>query len=175
MVLQNYQNFTEMTSNMIYIVAHGVGLKCPRKIHLNTQCQPCTDVPTKFWKPQTRLQWSSLFTLKYVHAYIQYNSRTRSIIRNVSLIRHFRAVEESFGLPFWSCIAYYLCRCCQSEEAKKNNAVHHTAVWYWLLHDLVRFCTQFMTLLYHHFFARKHYINTVHCSVEFSNENHISR
>ena len=26
-----------MTSNMIYIVALGVGLKCPRKIHLNTQ------------------------------------------------------------------------------------------------------------------------------------------
>ena len=38
MVLQNYQNFTEMTSNMIYIVAFCVGLKCPRKIHLNTQC-----------------------------------------------------------------------------------------------------------------------------------------
>ena len=27
-----------MTSNMIYIVALGVGFKCPRKIHLNTQC-----------------------------------------------------------------------------------------------------------------------------------------
>ena len=26
-----------MTSNMIHIVALGVGLKCPRKIHLNTQ------------------------------------------------------------------------------------------------------------------------------------------
>ena len=26
-----------MTANMIYIVALGVGLKCPRKIHLNTQ------------------------------------------------------------------------------------------------------------------------------------------
>ena len=38
MVLQNYQHFTEMTSNMIYIVAFGGGLKCPRKIHLNTQC-----------------------------------------------------------------------------------------------------------------------------------------
>ena len=37
MVLQNYQNFIEMTSNMIYIVAFGGGLKCPRKIHLNTQ------------------------------------------------------------------------------------------------------------------------------------------
>ena len=37
MVLQNYQKFTEMTSNMIYIVAFGVDLKCPCKIHLNTQ------------------------------------------------------------------------------------------------------------------------------------------
>jgi hypothetical protein len=34
----NYQNFIEMTSNMIHILALGVGLKCPRKIHLNTQC-----------------------------------------------------------------------------------------------------------------------------------------
>ena len=39
MVLQNYQNVTEMTSNMIYIVALGDGLKCPRKIYLNTQCK----------------------------------------------------------------------------------------------------------------------------------------
>ena len=37
MVLQKYQNVIEMTSNMICIVALGVGLKCPRKIHLNTQ------------------------------------------------------------------------------------------------------------------------------------------
>ena len=37
MVLQNYQNFIKMTSNMIYFVAFGNGLKCPRKIHLNTQ------------------------------------------------------------------------------------------------------------------------------------------
>ena len=37
MGLQNYQNFIEMTSNMIYIVALGVGFKCPRKVHLNTQ------------------------------------------------------------------------------------------------------------------------------------------
>ena len=36
MVLQNYQKFIEMTSNMIYIVALGVGFKCPRKINLNT-------------------------------------------------------------------------------------------------------------------------------------------
>ena len=37
MVLQNFQNFIEMTSNMIYMVAFVVDLKCPRKIHLNTQ------------------------------------------------------------------------------------------------------------------------------------------
>ena len=35
-LLQNYQNLIEMTSNMIYIVAFGGGLKCPRKIHLKT-------------------------------------------------------------------------------------------------------------------------------------------
>jgi hypothetical protein len=40
MALQTYQNFAEITSNMIYIVAFGVGLKCPLKIHLNTQCPP---------------------------------------------------------------------------------------------------------------------------------------
>jgi hypothetical protein len=44
MVLQNYQNLIEMTSNIIYIVAYGVGFKCPRKIHLKTQwgggCSP---------------------------------------------------------------------------------------------------------------------------------------
>ena len=40
MVLQNYQNFIEMTSNIIYIVALGVGLKCPRKIYFSTQCPP---------------------------------------------------------------------------------------------------------------------------------------
>ena len=38
MILQNYQNFIEMISNMIYIVALGGGFKCPHKIHLNTQC-----------------------------------------------------------------------------------------------------------------------------------------
>ena len=37
MVLQNYQNLIEMTSNMIYIVAFIDGFKCLRKIHLNTQ------------------------------------------------------------------------------------------------------------------------------------------
>ena len=37
MVLQNCQNFIEMTSNMIYIVALDVGLKCPRKIRSNTR------------------------------------------------------------------------------------------------------------------------------------------
>ena len=37
MVLQNYQNLIEMTSNIFHSVAFGVGIKCPRKIHLNTQ------------------------------------------------------------------------------------------------------------------------------------------
>ena len=47
MVHQNYQNLIEMTSNIIYIVALGVGFKCPRKIHLNTQCPE--GVSKEFW------------------------------------------------------------------------------------------------------------------------------
>ena len=34
------KTFIELTSNMIYTVALGIGFKCPRKIHLNTQCPP---------------------------------------------------------------------------------------------------------------------------------------
>ena len=37
MVLKNYQNLIEMTSNMIYILSLGVGFKFPHKIHLNIQ------------------------------------------------------------------------------------------------------------------------------------------
>ncbi len=36
-MLKNYQHFIEMTSNIIHIVALGVGYKCPHKIHLSTQ------------------------------------------------------------------------------------------------------------------------------------------
>ena len=36
MVPQNYQNLIELTSNMISKVAFGGGLKCLRKIYLNT-------------------------------------------------------------------------------------------------------------------------------------------
>ena len=37
MVLHNYQNLIEMTSNINDIVAFGVGFKCTRKIQLETQ------------------------------------------------------------------------------------------------------------------------------------------
>ncbi len=36
-VLQNYYNLIEMTSNILHIIPFGVGFKCPCKIHLNTQ------------------------------------------------------------------------------------------------------------------------------------------
>ena len=38
MVHQNYQNLIKMTSNIFHIFAFGVSIKCPRKMHLNTQC-----------------------------------------------------------------------------------------------------------------------------------------
>ena len=39
MLLQNYQNFIEINSNMIFIVALGVGLKCPQDFQ--TFLRPC--------------------------------------------------------------------------------------------------------------------------------------
>ena len=73
MVLQNYQNFIELTSNMIYIVALGVGLNCPRIIHLNTQCPPTWDSPAsstwvtpKWWK---KCSTGQRFILKKVTSY----------------------------------------------------------------------------------------------------------
>ena len=63
MVLQNYQNLMEIISNMIYIAALGVGLKCPIKIHLNTQCggggHPC---PSGFTSPDIQESYFSLGT-----------------------------------------------------------------------------------------------------------------
>ena len=47
-VLQNYQNSIELTSNMICIVALGVGLKCPREIHLYTQWGGDCSIPERF-------------------------------------------------------------------------------------------------------------------------------
>ena len=52
MVLQNYQNFIEMTSDMIYIVAVGGGLTCSPKVHLNTveggRSAPGSDSPARY-------------------------------------------------------------------------------------------------------------------------------
>ena len=48
MVLHNYQNLKEMTSNIIDIVAFGVGFKCPCKIYLNTQCPPSRIAQPKY-------------------------------------------------------------------------------------------------------------------------------
>ena len=59
MVLQNYQNFIAMTSNMIYFVAFSGGLKCPRKIHLNTQCPPWVD-PSPPLLVQVVVEWPLL-------------------------------------------------------------------------------------------------------------------
>ena len=49
-----------MTSNMIYIVALGVGFKCPRKIHLNTQC-PSLPSRHSIWMAPNRLIMYLLF------------------------------------------------------------------------------------------------------------------
>ena len=43
------QHLIEMTSNIIFIVALGVGFKCPHKIHLNTQCPPDFQTFLRSW------------------------------------------------------------------------------------------------------------------------------
>ena len=62
MVLQNYQNWIEMASNIIYIVAFGVGFKCPPKIHLNTQCPPPPHL-IGLIEPKNHINLSFLVTL----------------------------------------------------------------------------------------------------------------
>ena len=65
MVLQNYQNLKEMTSNIFHIVAVCVGFKGPREIHLNTECPPppTSDYVIYEWSPGRpdkylpQLQW----------------------------------------------------------------------------------------------------------------------
>ena len=69
MVLQNYQNLIKITSNMFHIDAFGVGFKCPRKIHLNTQCprpllrRSCTKIMvvlrTRFLAPKDAVRCRS--------------------------------------------------------------------------------------------------------------------
>ena len=57
-----------MISNMIYIVALGVGSKCPRKIHLNTQC-PVPLVPAVLFGHYNfvRKETSNLYMISYIH------------------------------------------------------------------------------------------------------------
>ena len=61
MVLQNYKKIIEMTANMTYIVALGVGLKCPRKIHLNTKYPPWIYRPS-YGPAATRLRLMIMIT-----------------------------------------------------------------------------------------------------------------
>ena len=75
MVLQNYQNLIEVTSNMFHIIAFGVGFKCPRKIHLNTQC------PGLQWCDQT-LRRGGLRVMDKLTYY--YRTLTRPILRVTS-------------------------------------------------------------------------------------------
>ena len=67
MVLQNHQKLIEMTSNIFNTIAFGVGFKCPRKIHLNTQC------PVKVYKKivkfsfkQQKIFWVLAFSFMYL-------------------------------------------------------------------------------------------------------------
>ena len=82
MVLQNYQIFIELTSNMIYIIALGVGFKCPRKIHLNTQCPCIRDLREVYMA--LACNFTSVGKHKFMHAHIakytQLSSKQKHII-----------------------------------------------------------------------------------------------
>ena len=78
MVLQNYQKKLEMTSNMLYNLGLGVGYKCPRKIHLNTQCRK----NTSYKRAATAAQWS---ILRKYHPKIQNPSKDQNTKSELSL------------------------------------------------------------------------------------------
>ena len=69
-----YQHFVEMTSNMIYTVAFGGGLKFPRKILLNTQSprppRRFENFPRIVKLGETRLIESWKYLLKMLHSYL---------------------------------------------------------------------------------------------------------
>ena len=98
MVLQNYQKFIVLTSNMINIVALGVGFKCPRKIHLNS---PAPKIFRPSVAPVTHLS-------SVIHhcTYFRYKSPNRE--QNI-----IRADGSDFKLQK-SCYCYYV------RKRKKN-------------------------------------------------------
>ena len=92
-----------MTSNMINIVAFGGGFKCPRKIHLNTQCPgPSSAYVIYEWSPrQAIVLFAIVILFVCCHAL--------RILLNVNELLTLQVVRASikngcFGVPFWALI-----------------------------------------------------------------------
>ena len=95
MVLQNYQNFIEMTSNMIYIVAFGGGLKCLHEIHSNTQC-PLPLVPHWLFALYKKGIWRGLSVnrSKFGHEDFKFHVQNSSVPCFSSLL----SLQESWNI-----------------------------------------------------------------------------
>ena len=111
MVLQNYQNFIEITANMIYLVALGLGLKCLRKVHLNTQC---TEVRFASWLP------GGFTTMAVI------NPPERKLTNRTSV-----DWSESSMLPFFK----------KNKNQSKSQIFHRCSVFYLLSGLAVKFVT----------------------------------
>ena len=110
MVLQNYQNFTEMTSNIIYFVPFGVGLKCPRKIHLNTQCPPLLRDNFKvfagwFLKSIRFCSWNYFFQLNPI---VIWNDSKRNVIKCKSFLSFYVPIKNDFFPSFLFFLVFYI-------------------------------------------------------------------
>ena len=96
MVLQNYQNFTEMASNMLYIFAFGCGLKCPHKIHLNIQCPTVASLRFKIYIFQCFFQFLVPYSKSPLSSSMGANQKPAKIPQNEEVDRiELRKNDES--------------------------------------------------------------------------------
>ena len=109
MVLKNYQNFIEMTLNMIYIVALGVGFKSQHKIHLNTQCLLGIDSPA--------LQFHEIFQK----------------LSKCSIDQHFRKITFHIALGY-----NHSEHLSSSLEKYQKHQRHQNQTWVHLIHHYIQ-------------------------------------
>ena len=99
-----YQNYIEMTSNMIYIVALGGGIKCPGKIHLNTRCPlplRFSDLPPALVF-SLREQWSSELFAPFSIFFLWDSESSQFLDHSIFCILHW-----SYYFLFISCLSCF--------------------------------------------------------------------
>ena len=110
MVLQNYQNLIEITSNIFHIIAFGVGFKCPRKIHLNTQCPPTWKRDNPYYHS---LQWGVDQRGLLLFARIWHGAVVAQFVcLTQSAVEHF---YQKFHWTFAKCLIFLMREYCEEE------------------------------------------------------------